>query len=336
MHKLKPAGVFGRNPEEEEDDQRTLLGEHVGGRKTGSSSSPTGQARRRSEGTFEGRGRAKTTKNTRGPAVGGLDGSSSFGDGAGSSSEDRENGVEDKRGGEPVGARGFDVPGGGVGSASGGRGGADASAGDIVDGKGNSGGGKKGGVRAMIRRRLRARKGSNTDGMSTVAEAVEGAASARGEFPPIKDGETQNYGTGGARVGISVDTSANIDEGPAEEASRNFLKSSGHDRSASAFSSSSSSSSSSSTSSSVFRTRPASTPDTVMRTPAGIWINRRGSREDTAEGNDRTGAVGGGSGAVAGGTGRGTDHGDELLLELPGTTRERVVGRDGGGGNTSP
>lgn len=276
-------------------------------------------------------------KNTQGPVVGGLDGSSKCGDGAGSSLEDREKDMEAKRGGKAAGARSVDIPAGGVGSASGGRGGrggTDSSAGDAVEGKG-SGGVKKVGVRAMIRRRLRSRKRSNTGTVSTVTEAAAEATAARGPFPPTNGDETQNYGTGGARVGISVDTSP-LDEDPEEAAEINFLKSRGRDRSASALSSSSLSSFSSSTSSSTFRAPPAPTPDVAMRTPAGIWINRRGLREDTAEDNDRTGAAGGGNDTVAGGTGRRTDHGDETLFELLETARERVVGCDGGRGKITP
>lgn len=298
-------GVFGRNPEEEENDQRTLLGEKLPAGKKIGWSSPTGRARRRSEGIYESRGGTQTTKNARASVVGGLDGSSNFDDRAGSSSEEREEEGEYGRGGKAEAAGGFD---------------ARLAVRPVrVDDKGD-GGGKRGGVRAIIRRRLRSRNGSNTEGVSTVVEAV--AAAVAGSLPSTKDGKTQSYGAGGGRVGISVDTSA-VAGGP-EEARSNFPDNSGRDRS----SPTSSSSSSSSTSSSVFRT-----PDVAMRTPAGIWINRRASRENAAEDNDRNGAVRGGSDTSAGRTGGSTDHGDEPLSELLGTTLKGVVGTDGGGDN---
>lgn len=308
LRQLKPAVVFGH---EDESRKRSLVGENQAvPRKVGWSA--VEQVRRLSEGIHGGHGRSKATKNTRAPIIGVLGGSSSFGEETGSSWDGVQGEEEDDRGGGEVGAGGLDVPGGGVGNASGGRGGAAGSAGIIANTPGSplstgdisvssvgvggksDGGGKKVGVRAMLRERLRFRKKSE----STAA----GGAVAVGSYPPTKDGETQNCGVGGGRAGMGFDTGASH-EGP-EEARSDFPYNRGRGLSFS------SSSSSSSTSSSVFQTPPAPTlEDAARRIPAAIWSNRRASREDSPD--DRHGAGGGGSsGAGAGSTVGGLDHGD--------------------------
>lgn len=195
-------GVFGRLPDDEDeptDGQKLFGNKQAVGNKIGSGLSPASPTRRRSETICEGRGGTATTMSTPAPTTGGLDGGSNFGDGIGSSSEEGEEGGGGEQGGQAVGAAGFDLPDGGVGTTSDGRGGAVASASAVANtpvgplaakplstirvgatGK-EAGRGKKVGVRAMITRRLRSRKGKSTDGVPTEEVAATVAAEeARG------------------------------------------------------------------------------------------------------------------------------------------------------------
>jgi len=279
LSQLKPAGVFGRTPAiaVNPTDRQLLPGQKVG--KKPSWSPPRSPERRSSsEGLRAGdSGGRKISKNGRNQIRRGLAHDSELAGETGSSSE--EGGGEEKEDEEDVHAR-------------------SAVVGEQVAGRGAGTGGKRRGVGAMFRRRLRSVKGAHKDVLSAAAAAAAAAASRQ----PKRGDRPQAFGERGAR-----------------------------DRDSSSCSSSSSSSSSSSQ-----RLQSPAPPDVVMRTPAGVWMNRSskglvGGRERQhgvagayADANPGVPGGGGGAGQSGGAAGRGED----TLLGQSGRGQEHANGSD--------